>query len=268
MSTEDFLSGESGTVAGRRRVLLEARDRWLDLSAVASGRRLRLRRAARRQPPRRRVLVLGVERPELPGLMRSASAELQRSRHAVELHVTPAGERGKFENVSALLQAHPPSGHDWLIVIDDDVALPRGFLDVFLFLAERFELRLAQPAHRLASHAGWAVTRRRRRCVARETAFVEIGPLTAFHSTTFERLLPFPPLRYGWGLDAHWSVLARERRWRIGVIDATPIMHGLRPVAASYGHEQAIAEARGFLADRPYVRREEAQRTLVEHRRW
>ena len=41
----------------------------------------------------------------------------------------PQGERGKFENLNALLAAHPPAAYDWLLVIDDDVALPRGFLD-------------------------------------------------------------------------------------------------------------------------------------------
>jgi hypothetical protein len=139
---------------------------------------------------------------------------------------------------------------------------------VFLFLAERFELRLAQPAHRNRSHAAWSVTRRRVGSIVRETAFVEIGPVTGFQRTTFDALLPFPELRIGWGLDAHWSAVARQRGWRIGVIDATPVLHNLRPVATSYGHAVAIEEARNFLADRPYVKALEAQRTLVEHRSW
>ena len=101
--------------------------------------------------------------------------------------------------------------HDWLLLIDDDVLLPRGFLDRFLFLAERFSLDLAQPAHRLSSHAAWPLTRRRPFSVVRETPFVEIGPVTAFSRRTFSTLLPFPELRMGWGLDAHWAALARER---------------------------------------------------------
>src|SRR5437660_1457014 len=112
-------------------------------------------------PPRRRVLVAGVDRPELDGLMGAARAELAASRHAVEFAVG-SGEpaHGKFENLNALLAARPAAGHDWLLVVDDDVVLPRGFLDRFLFLAERFDLRLAQPAHRRHSHAAWSVTRR------------------------------------------------------------------------------------------------------------
>ena len=180
----------------------------------------------------------------------------------------PVDGKGKFENLDELLLAHPAHGHDWLLVVDDDVALPRGFLDAFLFLAERFALRLAQPAHRHHSHAAFDVTRRRPGSVARETAFVEIGPVSAFHATVFDRLLPFPPLRYGWGLDAHWSALAARNGWPIGVIDATPVRHRLRRIASSYDPAVAIAEAREFLADRPYTTAADAQRTIRTHRSW
>ena len=70
--------------------------------------------------------------------------------------------RGKFENLNALLRENPPNDADWLLVVDDDVALPADFLDAFVFLAERFRLQIAQPAHRQRSHAAWQVTRRRR----------------------------------------------------------------------------------------------------------
>ncbi|MGZ8634584.1 MAG: glycosyltransferase family 2 protein, partial [Solirubrobacteraceae bacterium] len=173
---EDFLSGTSGTVGGRRGALLRARDAWLDVRDAP--RRARLRRAARHEPPRRRVLAVGIDRPG--SLMPAARAELLRSRHAVEVVTAPQGERGKFENLNALLAAHPPAAYDWLLVVDDDVALPRGFLDAFLWAAERTGLKLAQPAHRLHSHAAWPVTRRQPGATARETTFVEIGPVTAF----------------------------------------------------------------------------------------
>jgi GT2 family glycosyltransferase len=265
---DDFLSGASGTVGGLDAALRAVRDSALDARELAGGRRLRLALAARREPPRRGVLVIGVERPEHRALAARARKELERSRHAVELHVCPPGDGGKFENLNRLLAAHPAAGHDWLIVLDDDVALPRGFLDRFLFLCERFELQLAQPAHRLNSHAAWPQTRRRVGSVVRETRFVEIGPVTAFSSTTFATLLPFPQLRMGWGLDAHWAAVAQQRGWRCGVTDAVAIAHRAAPAADAYSREAAIAEARAFLAERPYVRASEADRTLRTHRRW
>ena len=183
------------------------RDAWLDLREAP--RRARLRRAARRQPPRAPRARRG-HRARRDSLMAAARAELVRSRHAVDVVTAPQGERGKFENLNALLAAHPPAAYDWLLVIDDDVALPRGFLDAFLCAAERTGLKLAQPAHRLHSHAAWPVTRRQPGATARETTFVEIGPVTAFHRDSFDVLLPFPEgLRMGWGLDVHWA-----RAWR------------------------------------------------------
>jgi GT2 family glycosyltransferase len=265
---EDFLSGASGTVGGVDAVRRELSDDALNAWEILSGRRARLALAALHAPPLQRVLVLGVERPERRDLASAIRAELLRSRHDVELHTCPADGRGKFENLNLLLAATPAADHDWLLVVDDDVELPRGFLDRFLFLCERFELTLAQPAHRLNSHAGWQVTRRRAGSVVRETHFVEIGPVTAFARASFPVLLPFPELRMGWGLDVHWAALARERGWRCGVLDAVSIRHRAAPAAADYARADAVAEARSFLAERPYVSADEAQRTVTTHRSW
>ncbi|MGI8411717.1 MAG: hypothetical protein ACR2LV_03220 [Solirubrobacteraceae bacterium] len=266
--SDDFLSGSGGQVRGVRATTRAlALDLVQDAIALASAQRWRLERDLARSP-RRRVLALAIERTDVPNLLAAAREELLASRHKVHFACRPAGARGKFENLNALLAANPAHGYDWLVALDDDVALPPGFLDGFIFLAERFELRLAQPAHRRRSHAAWEVTRRRSASVVRETALVEIGPVFAFHAVTFGVLLPFPPLRVGWGLDAHWSALARERGWRLGVIDATPIRHGLRPIASSYDRTGAIEEARTFLCGRPYTSADELQRTLLAHRSW
>ena len=70
----------------------------------------------------------------------------------------------------------------------------------------------------------------------------------------------------GWGLDAHWAAVAREHGWPIGIVDATPVGHTLAPGRRrATAREAAIAEARAFLADRPYVRRDEV-RTVQVHR--
>jgi hypothetical protein len=265
---DDFLSGTSGQVWGIRatsRAL--AADAVCDLVSAVTVQRPRLARAARRSPPRR-VLALAVERDDVPNVLPAARAELATSRHAVRFESITAGRRGKFENLDLLLDRVPVDGFDWLLVVDDDVTLPRGFLDDFVFLAERYDLALAQPAHRWRSHAAWSVTRRRPGSAVRETGFVEIGPLCALHARTFEALLPFPVLRFGWGLDAHWSAVARSHGWREGVVDATPVRHGLRRIASSYDPADAIAEGREFLADRAYTPVGEANRTLATHRGW
>jgi hypothetical protein len=294
--TEDFLSGESGTVGGVSAVRREASDLLIDARELLSGRRLRLDRAARRSPPRRSVLVLGVERPERRALAGAIRAELERSRHEVEVRFGPPGELGKFQNLNQLVAAAKGDEvtepartsdasrergggdgvadrdgieqYDWLLVVDDDVVLPRHFLDHLLFLAERFDFQLVQPAHRARSHAAWRITRRRAGAVARQTPFVEIGPVTAFARATFGALLPFPDVRMGWGLDLHWAALAREHGWRCGVLDAVAIRHSIAPAGEAYSRAAAVAEARTLLSGRPYLKAAEAQTTIRAYPRW
>jgi GT2 family glycosyltransferase len=256
----DFLSGRSGTLGRRAALIGTLRD------LKANARELRRRGGRARRGPRRRVHVIGVARPEHARTVARLRRELARSRHDVAIHfVPPAPGAGKWANVNAALAAHPLGDADWLLIVDDDVALPRGFLDRFIDVAEACGFQLAQPAHAFASHAAWDVTRRRPGLRAHRTRFVEIGPVTALSATAAAELLPFPDLAMGWGLDAAWSALAAERGWAIGVVDATPVRH-LRPVAASYPREAAIAEAKAFLDGRRYVTRDEANEIVAEYR--
>lgn len=276
-----FLSGEHGSVIGprlvTRRTLHDAVQRVANAVALAGP---RLDRLAANQAPRR-VLVLSVYRPgsDLPGSL----ARLRSERHEVAfaLGSTAAADAalrdettatgltgGKFENLNLLLGGAPAlDEHDWVIVTDDDVTLPPHFTDRFVALCEHLGLDLAQPAQTMRSHAAWRVTRRHALALARRTAYVEIGPVTGFGRRAAAGLLPFPELRFGWGLDNHWAALARERGWRLGVLDALAVRHERQRVATTYTHAEAIDEAQRFLAGRPYLSAIEAQRTLATVRR-
>jgi hypothetical protein len=167
---------------------------------------------------------------------------------------------GKFENLNRLLEA-TGDDQDWILVCDDDVDLPPRFLDRFVALCEALGLDIAQPAQSALSHAAWDVTRRRPG-IARITGFVEIGPVTAFSRRAASELLPFPELRFGWGLDNHWAAVARERGWTLGVVDALPVRHEWQPIAEHYTRREATEEAVDFLTGKQYVTTAEAQRTL------
>jgi hypothetical protein len=271
-------------VSGLRRVVTRrTADVALDLLSRVDGTDRRLDERAARGAPRT-VLVLSIYRPESQ-LILSTARELVASRHRVRLafgsttaaHPELAAETlvehvegGKFPNLNRVLEGLGPDGlaqADWVLVVDDDVRLPHSFLDRFLALCEAFELDLAQPAQTLRSHAAWRVTRRRPRSLLRRTRFVEIGPVTAFSRRAADALMPFPELRYGWGLELHWSARAERAGWRLGIADAVPVRHEVQPVASTYGHAEAIAEAQAFLADRPFVPGPEAARTLEAHHR-
>jgi hypothetical protein len=255
---ETFLSGESGTRAGLRLTVTRTlADVAVDLLQRLSGTTRGLDRLAEEEPPRR-VLVLATYRPST--ILGRAARELSSERHAVTLALGAVGESdpaleantlvarlggGKFENLNRILRQLPPAADfDWTLVVDDDVALPTRFLDRFVALCAHLRLDLAQPAQTLRSHAAWRVTRRRPASVARVTRFVEIGPVTAFGRKPAAELLPFPQLRFGWGVDLHWAALASERGWRLGVIDALPVRHERTPVAWTYDRAAAIEETR------------------------
>lgn len=266
---DSVLSGEGGVLGRRSQLVARLHDRIDELAPAARSLNRRLRTAASALPTRR-VLVLGIYATDSVATMQSAVAELRAGKHTVEFALgsldasseTLAVEtrldrlrgNGKFENLNALL-ANRVAGVDWAIVLDDDVKLPAGFLDSFLFCLEGFDFDLAQPALSRASHGAWQLFRRQRALVARQTRMVEIGPVTAFGRRVASELLPFPDLKMGWGLDAYWGGLALERGWRLGVVDATPVRHESRPTAASYDREAARAEAATFLSGRPHIDR-------------
>lgn len=259
-----FSSGRHGTVAGKRGVLRRLSDQGIDAWLTFSGTRRRIARLADRSP-QRDVLVAAIYGPE-SRCIGPALDELRASRHRVRV-VSGSTEDlpgGKFENLNRLLADE--NGGDWTIVVDDDILLPRNFLDGFIALAEAFEFELAQPAQTLASHAAWPSARRVPFSVARRTNFVEIGPVTAFSQTAASVLLPFPELQMGWGLDLHWGAVAEQHGWKLGVIDALPARHEFRPVGGSYSPDEATAEAQRFLAGRPYIQAADAGRTIEEHR--
>jgi hypothetical protein len=278
---ETFLSGKVGYVGPRRSVPLRAADRLLDVGMALRGVPARLDGLAA-AVPHRRVLVLCAYRAESERA-RLLPAGLRSDRHDVRLAFgamgTPAPELrdvtvaaelagGKFQNLNETLRSGglEAAGFDWTLVVDDDVLLPARFTDRLLGVCEQLDLALAQPAQTLASHAAWTVTRRRPLALARRTDFVEIGPVFAMRREVGAELVPFPELRFGWGLELHWSALARRRSWRLGVVDALPVHHDLAGVASGYRHRDAVEEASRFLAERPYVHATDANRTLAVHR--
>jgi hypothetical protein len=277
-----FLSGDAGDVTDPwRRAKRTAGELAFSALDALSGTRRRATRLAR-DTPQREVLVIGVYRPasSMPEALDALRSERHNVRFALgstagaepslrEFTVAEDLGGGKFENLNRLLEAAGGGQRtpDWLVVVDDDVRLPVALLDRFVAVCEAFLLDLAQPAQTLRSHSAWKVTRRRPASLVRETRFVEIGPVTAFSRRAAADLLPFPELRYGWGLDLHWAAVAGQRGWRLGVVDALPVRHESGLVAAAYSREDAEAEAARFLTGRPYLPSSRVDEVLAVHRR-
>lgn len=223
---------------------------WLNRSYLA------LQEKAEKQE-KRNILVVGVEVPARAQDLQKVMKELAHTRHNVTaITATLAKGKGKFQNINDALKALDVNAYDWLIVVDDDIAMPAQFLDKFIYLAESADLQICQPAHRFRSYQSFEMTLRCWDSLVRLTHFVECGPLTAIRKPVFPHVLPFPELRWAWGTDIDWAEIARKENFRIGIIDATPIRH-LRPVGASYDWKKAEDEAAGFLNSRGITRRRE-----------
>jgi hypothetical protein len=277
-----FLSGDAGDVTHPwRRAKRTAGELAFGAIDAVTGTRLRAARLARRTRAPLDVLVIGVYRDG--SLLAEALPALHSTRHNVRIAVGAMGGAdaplreptvaenltgGKFENLNRVLEAAAGApAPDWTLVVDDDVRLPRGFLDGFIGVCEAFGLDLAQPAQTLRSHSAWKVTRRRPASLVRVTRFVEIGPVTGFGRRAAAELLPFPELRFGWGLDLHWAALAGRNGWRLGIVDALPVRHESALVGSTYSRDDAVEEAARFLTGKPYLPSARAGEVLATHRR-
>lgn len=244
----DFFGSPFGTLSRfswRNRRLGPVTDFLFDARLRFNPERQALRRTAACGPVQR-VLIATVEVPGREADAARVLRGLAQTRHQVEIATVKMSNRGKFDNINAALEGFDLDKYDWLIVTDDDITTPAGLLDECLALAARGDLKIFQPAHRFHSYTTFKLTHRQWNRLARVTHFVESGPLTGFHRDMVARLVPFPSMRWGWGLDVYWSEIARARGWNVGIIDAVPIRH-LRPIANAYGFFTAMDEARAFL---------------------
>ncbi|MSW51840.1 MAG: glycosyltransferase, partial [Actinobacteria bacterium] len=127
---DDVLAGTSGHVAGRRAHVLHAHDRWLDARLRASGVLRDLDRLVPATPPRR-VLVVVPARPANAARVAALCPALRSPLHEVDLRIVDPAGRPRFAVVEDEARG---AAFDWLLVVDDDVALVPRFLDRFVAL--------------------------------------------------------------------------------------------------------------------------------------
>jgi hypothetical protein len=143
---------------------------------------------------------------------------------------------------------------DWVIFCDDDVEMAEGFLDRFIQLVETYDFALSQPARTIDSYTDHPIVQVMPGLAARRTRFVEIGPLIAVRRDAMPWLLPFPDdSGMGWGLDLVWPRKLEPLGLRLGIVDATPIAHRLRPPAAAYDGAEARRKMSWTLASHEYL---------------
>lgn len=200
-----------------------------------------------RKQPVRRILVTSVQVPKRSRKLRTVFNRLNNTRHKVDFLAAEMGNRGKFGNINTALSRVNLKQYDWVVITDDDVALPPRFLDTFIPLCEVMDLKISQPAHRYHSYASFTFNYRKWNSLGRVTRYVEDGPVTAFHRDAIAYTFPFPELRWAWATDILFCNEAHKNNHNVGIVDYTAIEH-LKPAGQDYSRREAMAEARAFLS--------------------
>jgi hypothetical protein len=160
--------------------------------------------------------------------------------------------------INAQVEAVDLDRYEYVVLCDDDVVLPHGFLDTFLGIQDRLQYRIAQPARTPNSHIDLPIVEQHPGLLARQTLFVEQGPVVSFHRSVFDLVFPFDltsPM--GWGLENVWSLRASERGLKMGIIDAVPVDHSMRMPVANYSWREADRGRAALFATTDYRSNEE-----------
>jgi hypothetical protein len=238
---------------------------------------------ARTGDPRPSVLVVGVYLANRPNCMQHLVSMLESSATYRVVHrwvslgapshdpallrVTVTSHSSlipKFPLVNQVLAAEDLASFEYLLLVDDDTRVPHGFLDRFLSVQSSLGFRLAQPARTADSFIDHEIVRQEPGTIARETRWVEVGPIVSIHRSIFEVIVPFD-LRspMGWGYENIWAYELSRRGLKMGIIDATAVEHKLRRPHEHYDGDAAWVDCRRLLEERASLPTEECQRVLA-----
>jgi hypothetical protein len=160
----------------------------------------------------------------------------------------------KFTLLNRLLAAHSLKEYAFVIVCDDDILLPPNFLDTYLSIVRQYDFALSQPARTHDSYIDHAFVEQFDGLIARQTRFVEIGPLFCVRQDAGRMLLPFDEQSpMGWGYDLAWPCTLEKAGLKLGIVDRTPVAHSIRKPVSQYDHATADAQMSRYLQSREHL---------------
>ena len=181
--------------------------------------------------------------------------------------VQVAGRVAKFSLVNRMLHQDDVDQYDFILVCDDDVYLPDQWVDRFIGWQQHCNFALAQPARTWDSFVDHTFVRRALFTRARETRFVEIGPVFCMARAMARLILPFDETSdMGWGYDLVWPVIARANGLTLGIVDDAPVAHSMRPRGAFYEMAPELESMRTYLANNEHLKARECFTTLRRYR--
>jgi hypothetical protein len=156
----------------------------------------------------------------------------------------------KFALLNKLLCDIDMERYDYILCADDDVTVQPGFLDAYIALQQKYDFSLCQPARSAMSNVDHSIVRRKREMLARQTRFVEIGPVFSFDNRIASEIVPFDlAAPMGWGLDMVWPTKIERKGLKMGIVDATPVDHTVRNRGVLYSVKETSAAAKIYSSE-------------------
>lgn len=210
------------------------------------------------------VLVVGVFLSDRPNTQEHLVGAFGSSNeHTVDqrwIEMTEAVKTPKYPALNSLLNDRDQ--FDYVIVSDDDIRFDQGWLDSYIAVQHELGFSLAQPARTRESHFWYELNRQHPEMLARQTRFVEIGPLFSVSRTGYPHIFPFDERSpQGFGYEFIWGHRLQQEKLKQGIIDAYPVDHTFRPHGETFDYAQAERDMAALLPDEPHLSREEC---LVE----
>ena len=172
----------------------------------------------------------------------------------------------KFKILNRLLTKEKLEEYEFVIITDDDISLPEDFIDNYLALVDKYDFSLAQPARTHESNIDHPIVEQLDGLLARKTRFVEIGPLFSIRKDLYSYLIPFDEdTGMGWGLDAVWPCIVEDAGLTMGIVDAFPVEHKMRPPVINYSHSEAEEEMNRYLKKKKHLSYMEKFRILESY---
>jgi len=172
----------------------------------------------------------------------------------------------KFKLMNQLLVLENLADYDFVVFTDDDVVVPQGFLEFYISTQKRYDFALAQPARAWHSFYDHKMVVRKPWLQARETRFVEIGPVFSFDRRAAALLLPFDEASpMGYGYDFCWPVTMADAGLKMGIVDSVSVDHSFRPQGAAYSASHNNEVMKQYLAERKHLTRDAAMKILKTH---
>ena len=169
----------------------------------------------------------------------------------------------KFQLLNELMAEQDLNSYDYVLLVDDDVILPNDFVDSLISLQHTLGFALAQPARTANSYTDHPIVEQQLGVLARQTRFVEIGPVVSLHRSIYDIVFPFDTSNeMGWGYENVWAHALSKRGIKMGIIDALPVDHSIRKPVAHYDWGAADLQRADYLARHPHFTYDECFHVL------